>query len=1494
LKTGNSKYSFWIRFAGGVLLMPLLLFALLHNPKVQTFLLKKALSYYTNHRNLTISIQDIEIELFKSIRINHLLIGETPLDTLAFADKIEITLKKFSFSSKIVSIDSIKVNQLKFRLITDSLGSNLDKILYRIAGENKDTTKSQSSWTFALNTIKLTESSVSILNKLEKSDSVGVNFGRIIATHLNLEIDSINLQDTLSFRLKKLALNEISGFNVDSLKIGRCKIYNQAIDLKDFAFRASNTNLLADTLALKFKSWADFDDFEEKVSIHLNLKDSTYTDLGDIAYFVHSLWGMHLRVKPKWKSKGPAKHLQFSDLDIAFGQGTRVLGKLKVEGLLQPETAIFNLKTNSLVTNRKDIETLYTQISFSPEAVQLPEILDRLGLLEFSGTFLGSFGNYDFSGNIATGLGQLNTVLQVFPDSSKITRYQLNMAGENFWLGKFIGLDSLVRGCDFDFQANGPFGSDSLFRGQYQSDISRLHINNYELQNITLTGALNGSVISAKLKVDDDNLSSRIFSRLDFSQEKPIYNFAVTVSEARLHELNIDKSGFNSNLNFDLVTNLSGDSLENLTGKAIISDFHLWKAGGKLWVDSFNISLEPTNLDQKLLTVQSDLFSAKIRGNYTIPGFWPSFQSFSAYFLPSVFSPSTTEGFSSTENLFFDLKIGKLNNFFDYFNLDHGLSEGSRISGYFDNIYRNLTFTLRSSQFKIFGQSFSDILFNIHKSENSLVFDANTKKLGISGLNFQNFNMRSNLRSDSMQIDMKWENSPDTLAYKGNISTLTTFSRNQDSATSIKTSFFPSEINIGHTHWQIPESTVQIDSNHLVINNFHILNGDEELKLDGTISPSEKDTISLDISKINLNILNIVLANPYYNFGGKYDGNLKLTDFYGQRKIFTTDSISNFSLNRDTLGTLVFSSFWNNDLQRADILANIHKFHPDNGNEFRFFETNGQFFPFLNKIDFKVKMKNFPLSIVNKPVEGVFSNISGRLSTDSLRIAGQINHPDIRGFLKLQRTNLKVDYLNTNYSFADSVEVTKNAFILRNTLLTDETGNTARINGNITHSNFRQLGLNLNVNANNFLMLNTTASENSLYFGRAKASGLVKIGGTPDFLQVSVSAKTEKGTNFFIPLNTSGELSENKFLTFAARDTSKEKGVEIEEYKADLSGIQLDFDMDVTPDAEVQLIFDQKVGDIIKGRGKGNIKMRINTQGQFNMYGDYTIEKGDYLFTLKNFINKKFDIERGSTIIWDGDPYNAKLNINTSYKIKRAPLYDLLYDEEFKETRAPVNCKLIMSNQLTRPTISFGVEIKGANDKIQEQLNALTSDEINKQFLSLLVINKFQPLPGINPVREKKSNEYTSGVSANASELLTNQLNHWLSQISPGFDIGVNYRATDSISRNQIEIALSKQLFNDRITINGNLNMRGQQGNTQGSNFTGEYEVEYKITKNGKLSAKYFGKPNENLIYETSAFKQGITLLYREEFNTIGELFRRYYATIFKKKAEAKATKESE
>jgi hypothetical protein len=417
------------------------------------------------------------------------------------------------------------------------------------------------------------------------------------------------------------------------------------------------------------------------------------------------------------------------------------------------------------------------------------------------------------------------------------------------------------------------------------------------------------------------------------------------------------------------------------------------------------------------------------------------------------------------------------------------------------------------------------------------------------------------------------------------------------------------------------------------------------------------------------------------------------------------------------------------------------------------------------------------------------------------------------------------------------------------------------------------------------MLLNTNAANNPSYYGTAYASGNAGIYGFVDDIKMELNMKTNGGTYFYIPLDGPAEIVTSDFIKFVTKDTVKTI------VKKRKSNFSLDFNLEATKDAEVQLIFDEKSGDVIKARGDGILHMKIDSKGKFDMFGDYVLSTGDYLFTLENFVTKKFEIQKGSLIKWNGNVYKANIDIIANYK-QRASIKPLFPNDSSSNysKRFPVDCKLFMKDKLTSPDITFGIDLPTIDETTRSSIKSILSDEneLNRQVFSLLLLRSF-----VTPTSLSGGGGISAGgaAAATGSEMLSNKMSNWLNGVTKDVDIGVSYRPGGTLSNDELDLALSKQLFNNRLSIDGNFGVANNNSasttkSSNTSNLIGDVSVEYKLSESGKYRVKGFNRSNDNTQITTSGgpFTQGVGIFYREEYESLSELYKRYLSKFKKKK----------
>jgi len=188
---------------------------------------------------------------------------------------------------------------------------------------------------------------------------------------------------------------------------------------------------------------------------------------------------------------------------------------------------------------------------------------------------------------------------------------------------------------------------------------------------------------------------------------------------------------------------------------------------------------------------------------------------------------------------------------------------------------------------------------------------------------------------------------------------------------------------------------------------------------------------------------------------------------------------------------------------------------------------------------------------------------------------------------------------------------------------------------------------------------------------------------------------------------------------------------------------------------------------MLVGKGTGNLRFEFDTYSDIKLFGTYTIEKGNYLFTLQNVIRKEFKIDEGSTLTWTGDLYNAQVKIKGIYSLM-ASLRDLMDESQLSSlprTTVPVNCILLLSGNLMKPNVEFDIDLPSSDESVKQMVKSIisTNEMMARQIIYLLIFNKFY-----NPYLQSAANApvatlICSGLPTLPSELVPAKPYHWLS-----------------------------------------------------------------------------------------------------------------------------------
>jgi len=1450
---------------------------------VQTYLANKIATTISENLEADFSIESMDMILFNRVVLKEVMLKDQYLDTLLYAPRMIATLKTLSPSNNRIEISRLKFKDATIRLSTDTTKTINLKFITQALKKQPDSTKVR--WKVSIHNIDFEHSRFKYENHFKpREPDYGVNFTDMDFADMDLHVSDLKVDSgTVQILIERLDFRDKSGCVMHDLS-ALMSLNREFMKFKDLHIILDNSDIRADQLEFMFNSWKDFGNqgFSSKVKLNFNFLPSRI-NMADAAYWAAFLHGIDKTINLTGNLHGKLNSFKGENILLEYGNHTLFNGNFDLNGLPDIQETFMYFDIQDLTTTVADIES-FQKPGEPGETVDLSEQLSQLGDITYHGKFAGFYNDFVSYGTLITDVGQLSTDLSIRPDSLENVHFNGKLSTENFDLARLTDLGDMAGKLSMNAQVEGTSYQGGSLDYRMDGHISRVEFNNYEYQHINFQGDLSNRKFDGSFSVRDPNLQMEFFGKLDINDTLPVFDFTANVDRARLFPLHLAVNPTYT-LSCYLRANFIGSDIDEFDGEINLVNSLFQKEGKQIQIYNFNLYAQHRP-DSNRMILRSDLVDAEIFGQYEFEDIGKATGRLLAHHLPA-FRDIIKKGADTEDEIFnnfrYEFNLKNTYPITDFFFPEIEFARNSKIYGNYNPVIYEFNLEGDLPSFQYGENKWDNLEISLVTNDTSAYFLTTCGSM-ISGsvMNMENIRLRWNVDSDSLNYSLLWKNKDLEDISLGDISGFASFMyRPTYQIPRIDLHFNPGKIYIRDTIWDLDQSGVTIDTSSVEFHKLQVRHNKQSLTVNGKLSRHPTDELHFNFTDLDLEHLNLVTIKSGLQLDGIMNGTTTIADVYNNPMFLSDIKIDHLIINNEEIGNTFISAGWINPEQKIRLEVEAMR-----GN-LKTLDIKGDYYPENRKIDFNLALDKLKLEIFEPYTRGVITDLDG-LTSGELRLGGYTDKPMVNGTLNMQKTSFQVEYLQTIYSFTNEITVRDNNLVIEDFELFDENGNRSLLTGIITNQNFRDFNFDLSLRADNFNFLETRPVHNQTFYGDAMASGLIRFLGQPGNLRLVVSAKTEKGTHIYIPINQGRDLQEINFITFIQPDSLvKEVEAVDRQYTANLTGLSLDFDLEVTRDATVEIIFDPKVGDIMSANGSGNIQLTLNQQNDFEIFGTYIIERGDYLFTLQNIINKRLSVQRGGRLTWNGDPTGAVINMSAIYDTRAAPGVLVPEPTENLKKRMPVECHLNMEGNLLNPMLKFQIEMPTAEEETRNVVrNAIsTEEELTKQFLSLLVINNFSA-PSTSSGGSGNTGAGMAGVTA--SELLSNQLSNWLSQISNDFDIGVNYRPGDEISSDQVEVALSTQIFDDRVTIHTNVDVSDKSSNTAPNQRTntiaGDFDVDVKLTDNGKFRLKAFNRYNYDQLHNSAPYTQGVGFLYREDFNSFGELGRRYFGGSKKKK----------
>ncbi len=1262
---------------------------------------------------------------------------------------------------------------------------------------------------------------------------------------------------SLRFRIDSLSAIEQNGFHITSFSSDfKADTTEMIFDHAELKTPASYLN---GSIKFSYHGWKQFADFISSVRLDGKI-DKSYLSFDELKYFSRLFPTREKGMYIKGRGRGTVDNLKISDLQARFGHSSFFQGDLKLVGLPQIAETFMDIKVSNFEFSFSDINRLVP-------AANIPELLLSSRLRSYRGRFTGFVNDFVTYGEARGETGLIKSDLNFkIPGGKGTPSYKGTLSLIDFDLGKFLNLDQKVGKITFDSEVKGTGISLEDFKTEMTAHAQYFEYNNYRYKNWMFKGTIENKVFKGILHVQDPAMNIMTNGNINFTGSVPTYRLICHVDNIDFYRLHFVKDSLQINGDIDL--NLQGKSLNDLWGNILWLNGNLKTRSRNFPIKTMVLSAE--NLTgSKNLTLNSNLLSAEISGKFLYENLeYSLIKAVSDFIHPSFLTKWDAKKIqedSSVYNFKFEFFNTALVN--ELLPVQLVIGDNSVISGYIDNLNKSYRLNTRISQLHYRNYTIDNLIINSSNKFSLLSSYVSAQDIfhGDSLL-VENVNISSASNQDTVEFSSYFYASP----YRTHLRLLGGMDLTKDSISA----FFDSSevVFFNNETWNLSSGEISISFlPEIHIHSLTLNHNNTSLKVLGTISKDDSQPLRVIFDDVDFTLLEKFIPVNLSVFDGYVNGQLVvynlLKNMYFDAALVVNPLIYN---NEDTLG--IFNIYSTYDKQSHDnkIFAQATSLELD-----EILSVDG-YVDFVkdNDIDLRVNVPETRTSNFYPFVKNLVSHLKGTV-TATARFYGPYKNYKVSGIAYLKQASFMVDYLKTQYFMEDKITFDENGIYASTINITDRYQNSAILNGAVYHNYFNNFKFDLHLLANDLEALNTEEKDNDIYFGHAYASGKVDITGTLDLIKMDIQIKSEKNSRLNLLAYDDNSLGSYNFIQF----TNKNLVRTIESKKENgNTGVIVNLDMEITPQADIQLIFDPITEDIIKARGRGNLSLKIDNFGNSSMFGTYIIETGEYTFTALDIIRRKFVVKEGSTITWKGDPLEADIDIKAGY-ITSASLNELLppdIQSDAYKVKVPVEALLYLSGNLYAPTVKLDFEILSSQSISSSQLNIVDQQiktikadeqELNKQVISLLVINSFLPSS-----TSANSSFIDNGLNTNVGSLTSSLVSQWITQITNQFgskyfediQIGLNYQAQNKNYQRELDILLSTSLFNDRVQLSGSYDVE---------NINASFQVDYNVLPDSKLKLKIFSRSDNNPIYQQDINRQGVGIIYRNEFDRWIEIF---------------------
>ena len=1468
-------------------------------PQVQTFIAHKAVSTIADKLDGDISFEKIHLQPFRTLLLKNVVITDrNPAYDAADSTKArvdtffraEYITAKFSLQGLVrhqgIHLRSAVVENGQFNLVLEDNPNalkgekqdtdNLSRI-FRL--KKSRTPKQNEKEIFHIKDVELRDMGFSMKNfKTEKVPfKGGICWDDLDVKDINLTAKELQFKGgIMSGTAEHLSFREKSGYRMEfmsgSARVGRGKTIIENLEIDD-----PWSELHLPFYIMSYDNVKAFSDFISKVKIDADIAASQL-DFKTLGYFAPELKDNGLRVAVSGKASGYVddfniENLRFSSADSGFSGF--ISGNMK--GLPEIEDTHIDARINGLNFTTEGLSLFLSHwmkngdIDFSRFAkgvIFMTEAQTR-----------GKLNDLDIKAGINSLTGRVNADLNIgnIVDAEQPVMIKGTADTENLNIGKIIGNEiigpvSLRTGMQAVLGKPASFRIDSLF-------VDRLHFNGYDYTGLMAAGSLSENMFNGRIVASDPNLNAWLQGGFALSSktQNARYQFYANISDADLNALNIDKRG-RSKIRFSTNANFIKRGNGNLLGDIDIADMIFTNRDSTTNIGNINLTSHSSDNIYKM-RLRSQFADGSFTGTAPITQFVKDLISLTVREeLPALIATESEGWKGNSYNMdIYTHDTWKILSFVlpgAYINKGTSLNVRIGSDGHLDA-------SLNSARIAMYTNNLQDISARFCTEGGSFTGDITSSKASLAGFSFNDSHLKFLADSNHFGLSCTYDNHSDAenrgeLVINGGLD-------RQDGELTADIMLLPSSLFFNDRQWNILPSSAKLSGKNIRVDSLEVVSGDQRIYAYGSTSQTAKDTLTLGMYRFRIGALTPIIGEDI-SLSGTATGDIRLISPMREKGLLADIVCDSTYIAGEPLGTIKAGSFWNEEFQRFDIsLKNEY----DGKNNI---DASAKFTPKTRILDASASLDSLNIKYAQPFLAEVFSEMEGYISGDILA-EGPISMLEISSNdTRLDNILLRVAYTNVPYYADGSFHLDDTGVYFDNIGIRDRFNGTGTVGGSIRWAQPDGIYFGTDIKVQDIEAINLTEGMNESFYGNLFATGNVSIAGPVHSLVLTADAVTSKTGQLHIPM--SGAVTAGRTANLL-KFIEPVRNIHIDPYEAMLAKLndkehrrgdfRVRLKVQASPNVEAFVEVDRSSGNVLSGQGNGVIELEAG-EDIFNIYGDYTLTTGKYNFSALGLVSREFIIQDGSSINFSGDIMQSTLDIDAIYNTKTS-LSSLLADESSVGNRRNVECGIQITEKLSNPRLKFFIEVPDLNPMIKSRVESAlsTEDKIQKQFLSLLLSNSFLPDEQSGIVNN------SSMLYSNVTEAMAGQLSNILHKLDIPLDLGLKYQPTDQ-GTDIFDVAVSTQLFNNRVVVNGNIGNKQYEGGGVQNDVVGDLDIEIKLNRPGTIRLNLFSHSADqysNFLDNSQRNGGGITL--QTEFNSFRKLFKNIFSGKKKRQEERAA-----